>query len=112
MSEVTIYDVYGKSYSAVLDGGVPVVRKMLKTPNDILRLFASLTCTDVSLATEIRFSKTSRSEKRFLLEMLEYAKKAFQQKWVNGDLDEKLNNIELTEAEIGLYERQMTLINK
>lgn len=43
------------------------------TPTDLLRLFAALTDTDVSLATEIRYPKLTRSQRRFVLQRLEAA---------------------------------------
>lgn len=44
---------------------------LLKTPTDILRLFASLTDTDVSLAKRIRFPKLSRGQRRLVLQVLD-----------------------------------------
>lgn len=42
----------------------------VKSPTDILRMFASLTNTDISLSGNIRFPKLSRSQRRFVLESL------------------------------------------
>lgn len=43
----------------------------LETPTDILRLFAALTKSDVSLAQPIRYPKLSRPQRRIVLEVLE-----------------------------------------
>jgi len=42
----------------------------INSPTDILRLFAALTNSDVSLATPITFPKLKRSERRFVLQKL------------------------------------------
>jgi hypothetical protein len=41
--------------------------KLISTPTDFLRLFASLTSSDISLANKIKFPKFKRSERRFIL---------------------------------------------
>ncbi len=45
--------------------------KLISTPTDFLRLFASLTSSDISLANKIKFPKFKRSERRFILWSLE-----------------------------------------
>lgn len=47
------------------------LRPLSSTPTDLLRLFASLTDTDVSLSDPIRFPKLKRGQRRFVLEVLE-----------------------------------------
>lgn len=49
------------------------VAAMATTPTDLLRLFAALTGTDVSLATKIRFPKFSRAQRRLVLGILDKA---------------------------------------
>jgi len=46
------------------------LKHILSTPTDILRMFAAVTETDVSLATPIRFPWLSRPLRRFILEIL------------------------------------------
>ena len=46
---------------------------LLETPTDLLRLFAGLTGTDVSLAETIRFPRLNRQQRRIVLECLERA---------------------------------------
>lgn len=43
----------------------------LKTPTDILRMFAALTDSDVSLATPIKFPRLNRNKRRLILSALE-----------------------------------------
>lgn len=45
--------------------------KVANTPTDVLRLFAALTETDVSLATTIKFPKLKRRERKVILGVLE-----------------------------------------
>ena len=47
------------------------VVSLAKTATDVLRLFAALTDTDVSLAGKVRFPKLSRAERRLVLAILE-----------------------------------------
>jgi stress response protein SCP2 len=49
------------------------VAKLAQTPTDVLRLFASLTGTDVSLNDKIRFPKLNRSARKMILSVLEKA---------------------------------------
>ena len=48
----------------------PKLKELLKTPTDILRLFASLTDSDISLSEKIRFPKLSRPQRRFIMDIL------------------------------------------
>lgn len=50
-----------------------LIRRHAKTPTDVLRLFAALTGTDVSLAKPVRFPKLRRAQRRLVLEVLEGA---------------------------------------
>ena len=45
--------------------------KFISTPTDILRMFAALTDTDISLAETIKFPKLSRPQRKFVLENIE-----------------------------------------
>lgn len=45
--------------------------KFISTPTDILRMFASLTDSDISLAEVIRFPKIRRKDRKFILSQLE-----------------------------------------
>jgi len=47
------------------------LKKFINTPTDILRMFASLTDTDISLSTKIKFPKMNRPQRRFILESLD-----------------------------------------
>jgi hypothetical protein len=49
------------------------VARLAKTPTDLLRLFAALTDTDISLSQKIRFPKFSRAQRRTVLGILEDA---------------------------------------
>ena len=49
------------------------LKSLRLTPTDLLRLFASLTDSDVSLATKIRFPKLRRRRRRLVMEILEGA---------------------------------------
>jgi hypothetical protein len=46
------------------------VGKFIRTSTDVLRLFAALTDSDVSLAEKIKFPKINRKQRRFVLECL------------------------------------------
>lgn len=52
-------------------GDLDRVGQLVDTPTDLLRLFAALTDSDVSLAKPIRFPKFSRRQRRFVLQSLE-----------------------------------------
>jgi stress response protein SCP2 len=52
-------------------GRLDAVKALARTPTDLLRMFASLTETDVSLATSIRFPKLRRGQRRAVLDVLE-----------------------------------------
>ena len=45
--------------------------KYISTPTDILRMFAAITESDISLAENIKFPKLSRPQRRFVLENIE-----------------------------------------
>ena len=47
------------------------VSKLINTSTDILRLFASLTDSDISLSEKIKFPKLSRKQRRFILFVLD-----------------------------------------
>jgi len=47
------------------------IPRLVSSPTDVLRLFAAVTNTDVSLATKIRFPKLSRRQRRIVLSALE-----------------------------------------
>ena len=49
------------------------VARLAKTPTDLLRLFAALTGSDVSLGKPITFPKLSRSQRRAVLQVLEHS---------------------------------------
>ncbi|MBS9784125.1 TerD family protein [Candidatus Gracilibacteria bacterium] len=53
------------------NGEYGILKNLIKTPTDILRLLASLTHSDISLATNIKFPKFKRAQRRFILETLE-----------------------------------------
>ncbi|GAB4519963.1 MAG: TerD family protein [Haliangiales bacterium] len=55
------------------DGREEEAVKLTKTATDILRLFAALTATDVSLATPVKFPKLSRRQRRIVLSGLDAA---------------------------------------
>lgn len=67
---------------------VAEVAQYFKTATDVLRLAVSLSEGDVSLATNTRFRKFKRAERRFLLGLLESCKNAtedmlrFKQQWI------------------------------
>ncbi len=66
---------------------------LAKTPTDVLRLFASLTGTDISLAKPIRFPKLSRKQRRAILGALEGS----------PSLEEDLKRYERLWLEIGRF---------
>jgi len=47
------------------------LEKYIATPTDILRMFAAITGSDVSLSDNIKFPKMSRPQRRFVLENIE-----------------------------------------
>jgi stress response protein SCP2 len=47
------------------------LKRYIGTPTDILRLFAALTDSDISLAENIKFPKLKRKERRFILSQIE-----------------------------------------
>ena len=53
------------------DGREEQACALAKTPTDILRLFAAVTGTDVSLASPVKFPKLSRKQRRCVLGVLE-----------------------------------------
>tara|TARA_R110000772_G_scaffold20466_5_gene56910 strand:+ start:68144 stop:70321 length:2178 start_codon:yes stop_codon:yes gene_type:complete len=69
------------------------LKKFVSTSTDILRMFASLTTTDISLSTKIKFPKMNRIQRRFILECL------------NGltDLTEDLNRYKGLWLQLGRY---------
>ena len=48
-----------------------ILKNLISTPTDILRLFASITNTDISLSHNIKFPKFRRTQRRFILQTLE-----------------------------------------
>lgn len=54
-------------------GELEDVARYCDTPTDLLRLFAALTGSDVSLAEKIRFPRLTRKQRRWVLERLESA---------------------------------------
>ncbi len=52
-------------------GNTEAVAALARTPTDLLRMFACITGTDISLATKARFPKLKRAKRRALLSMLE-----------------------------------------
>ncbi len=52
-------------------GKTQAVAALARSPTDLLRMFACLTGTDISLATKARFPKLRRAQRRALLGMLE-----------------------------------------
>ena len=52
-------------------GSAEAVTSLADTPTDLLRLFAALTETDVSLSDPIKFPKMSRVQRRAVLAVLE-----------------------------------------
>ncbi len=69
------------------------VAQLATGPTDVLRLFAALTETDVSLAGPIRFPKLSRKQRRLVLQILESA----------GNLAEDLQRYRGLWLELGRY---------
>ncbi len=55
------------------DGREDAACRLARTPTDLLRLFAALTDTDVSLASPVKFPKLSRVQRRLVLGALEGA---------------------------------------
>lgn len=74
-------------------GNVEAVTKLAKTATDILRLFAALTDSDVSLTEKIKFPKLSRKARRTVLAVLERS----------ASLAEDLNKYKGLWLEIGRY---------
>jgi len=54
-------------------GDEPAVRALATTPVDLLRLFAALTDSDVSLSAPIKYPRLSRPQRRLVLSILEGA---------------------------------------
>lgn len=54
-------------------GDLTAVRALAKTPTDLLRLFAALTDTDVSLSSVVRFPRFTRAQRRCVLQVLDDA---------------------------------------
>jgi stress response protein SCP2 len=52
-------------------GDYETLSKFIGTPTDILRMFAAITDSDISLAENIKFPKLSRPQRRFVLENIE-----------------------------------------
>ena len=52
-------------------GDFVTLEKYISTPTDILRMFAAITGSDVSLSENIKFPKMSRPQRRFVLENIE-----------------------------------------
>jgi stress response protein SCP2 len=52
-------------------GDYATLSKFVGTPTDILRMFAAITDSDISLAENIKFPKLSRPQRRFVLENIE-----------------------------------------
>jgi len=75
------------------DGKYETLKGFINTPTDILRMFAGLTSTDISLATNIKFPKLKRAQRRFILETLD--------KFSN--LAENLNTYKGLWVELGRY---------
>ncbi len=74
-------------------GELEIVSEMAKTATDVLRLFAALTDSDVSLSTKIRFPKMSRKARRTIMAILEKS----------GSLSEDLKKYKGLWLEIGRY---------
>lgn len=71
------------------------LRSYVGSPTDILRMFASLTDTDISLSTNIKFPKMKRVQRRFILESLNTSS--------NSNLAEDLNMYKGLWLELGRY---------
>ena len=56
-------------------GDMETLAKYVGTPTDLLRMFAGITGGDISLATPIKFPKMKRSQRRFVLQMIENSSK-------------------------------------
>lgn len=69
------------------------VKAMAKTATDVLRMFAGLTGTDISLAEKVKFPKMNRSERRVVLDILE----------ASSGLSEDIRNYKGLWLEIGRY---------
>jgi len=52
-------------------GDFVALEKYVSTPTDILRMFAAITGSDISLSENIKFPKMSRPQRRFVLENIE-----------------------------------------
>lgn len=76
-----------------VDKELDVLSKYISTPTDLLRMFAQLTDTDISLATPIKFPKFNRIERKFILQSLDSC----------GNLLEDLNRYKSLWLEIGRY---------
>jgi stress response protein SCP2 len=74
-------------------GDLDTVAKLAKTATDVLRLFAAVTDSDVSLSEKIKFPKMSRKARRTVLSILEKS----------ASLPEDLNKYKGLWLEIGRY---------
>ena len=53
------------------DAREAAITELAKTPTDLLRMFAAITDTDISLGSPVKFPKFSRKERRLVLRVLE-----------------------------------------
>ncbi len=74
-------------------GNLDALERYIDTPTDLLRLFAALTNSDISLSEKIKFPKFNRANRRFILESLEKS----------SNLLENLNDYRGLWLEIGRY---------
>ena len=74
-------------------GDYAAIEKLTGNAIDVLRMFASLTGTDVSLSENIKFPKLSRKERKVILGILEHS----------ANLSEDLKNYKGLWLEIGRY---------
>lgn len=63
---------YLTKYYWLKDEHYEIAKNCIDTPTDLLRLFASLTDSDISLSQKIKFPKFTRSQRRFIISCLEY----------------------------------------
>jgi hypothetical protein len=80
-----------KFYYTIFD--YKILENYIDTPTDLLRLFASLTDSDISLSKKIKFPKFSRTERRFIFKMLEKS----------SNLAENLNTYKGLWLQLGRY---------
>jgi stress response protein SCP2 len=74
-------------------GDLETLAKYIGTPTDILRMFAAITGSDISLAENIKFPKLSRPQRRFVLENIEK----------NSNIAENLNTYKGLWLSLGRY---------